>query len=73
MAYVSGNPILNDEEYDQLKLKLKVSISFMLHSKQTSPDKITLNFNFMILSASYRWMVVKLCARVQDAVSVVKR
>ena len=24
MAYVSGNPILNDEEFDKLKLKLKV-------------------------------------------------
>lgn len=25
MAYVSGNPILSDEEFDQLKLRLKVS------------------------------------------------
>jgi hypothetical protein len=24
MAYVSGNPILNDDEYDKLKLKLKI-------------------------------------------------
>ena len=24
MAYVSGNPIMNDEEYDKLKMKLKV-------------------------------------------------
>lgn len=30
MAYVSGNPILNDEEYDKLKLKLKVPFPFML-------------------------------------------
>ncbi|CAN7124210.1 unnamed protein product [Brassica rapa subsp. narinosa] len=25
MACVSGNPILNDEEFDQLKLKLKIA------------------------------------------------
>lgn len=34
MAYVSGNPILNDKEYDDLKMRLKVCylsifISFM--------------------------------------------
>lgn len=27
MAYVAGKPILSDEEYDKLKLKLKVSPS----------------------------------------------
>lgn len=31
MAYVSGNPILNDEEFDKLKLKLKVPFPFMLY------------------------------------------
>jgi hypothetical protein len=25
MAYVSGNPIMSDKEYDELKMKLKVS------------------------------------------------
>lgn len=25
MAYVSGNPIMSDEEFDELKMKLKVS------------------------------------------------
>lgn len=29
MAYVSGNPILSDEEYDKLKMKLKVCISLI--------------------------------------------
>jgi NAD-dependent DNA ligase len=30
MAYVSGNPILSDEEYDKLKMKLKVLNLFIL-------------------------------------------
>lgn len=27
MAYVSGNPILTDEEFDELKLRLKVYLN----------------------------------------------
>ena len=47
MACVSGNPILNDEEFDQLKLKLKV----LSHSKYTYPHSSELQF-LRILSAS---------------------
>lgn len=32
MAYVSGNPILSDEEYDKLKMKLKVVNLFVVYT-----------------------------------------
>lgn len=36
MAYVAGKPIMNDEEYDKLKLKLKVwRLSFLCVSACT--------------------------------------
>ena len=30
MAYVAGNPIMSDEEYDNLKTRLKVCAHFFL-------------------------------------------
>ena len=68
MAYVSGNPILNDQEFDQLKLKLKVS--FPLYFKL---NRFFSKLQFCNSFCFCRWMVARLCARVQDAVSVVKR
>lgn len=36
MAYVSGNPIMNDEEYDKLKIRLKVEICFIYNNRVCS-------------------------------------
>lgn len=29
MAYVSGNPILTDKEFDELKMRLKVCLNYL--------------------------------------------
>ena len=70
MAYVSGNPILNDEEFDKLKLKLKVPFPLCFTQDRYL---ISTKLQFYECFCFYRSMVARLCVRVQDAVSVVKR
>lgn len=56
MAYVSGKPILTDEEYDKLKLQLKVCLLFVCayFDEQYASDILTLSqIKNMILFLGY--------------------
>jgi len=54
MAYVSGKPIMNDKEFDELKLRLKVCYNFFHRSKFESlfvADGASMNMcNIIIIS-----------------------